>query len=201
MIEQTSWFKNQYIYRYVRNQAENKKFFKYIEISATFLLVTVFLITAIAPTASAISQLVGEIKSKEITTKSMKQKIINVVSAQNNYAQAQEKFRILESSYPSDPEFYLTASNFSSMSRESGIYITKLKYNLSSHKNTDSQKYSYDVNLSLSGPYSGILNMINDITYGRRLIDINSITISQTTDGINLDVSTNLPYLPFTINE
>ncbi len=196
MIEQTSWFKNQSIYRYVRSQAENKKFLKYVEISATFLLVTVFLITAIAPTASAISKLVGEIKSKELTTKSMKQKIINVVSAQSNYAQAQEKFQILESSYPSNPEFYLTASNFSSISRKSDVSIKQLKYNLSNQKNTDSQKYSYDVNLSLGGPYSSLLNMINNITYGRRLIDINSITINQTTDGINLDISTNLPYLP-----
>jgi Tfp pilus assembly protein PilO len=200
MIEKTSWFKNQSIYRYVRQQAENKKFFKYLEVSATFLLITVFLTTAIAPTASAISKLLGEIKSKEITTKSMKQKIINVVSAQNNYAQAQEKFKILESSYPSSPEFYLTASNLSSLTRNSGVSIDQLKYNLSNNKNTDQKKYSYDVNLLLNGLYPGFLNTINNIVYGRRLIDVNSITINQTADKLSLDLSTNLPYLPLTKN-
>jgi hypothetical protein len=51
MIEKTSWFKNQSIYQYIRQQAENKKLIKYLEIGGTFSLITIFLVTAIAPTA------------------------------------------------------------------------------------------------------------------------------------------------------
>jgi Tfp pilus assembly protein PilO len=200
MIEKSSWFKNQSIYRYVRQQAENKRFFKYLEVGATFLLITIFLTTAIAPTASAISKLVGEIRSKELTTRSMKQKIINVVAAQNYYAQAQEQFQILESSYPSDPEFYQAASNFSSVSRQSGTSVKQLKYNLS-QPNADSTFFSYDVSLSAIGSYSGFLDVINRLVKSRRLIDVNSIIISQTTDSLNLNISTNLPYLPLNSNE
>jgi hypothetical protein len=149
MIEQTNWFKVQSLYRYVRQQSENKKTFKYFEIGATFLLITIFLVTAIAPTASAISKLLGEIKSKEITTKSMKQKIINIVAAQDSYAQAQEQYQLIESSYPSKPEFYQAASTFSSISRLSNTSMKQIKYDLSDKNETS----SYGVNLAIDGSY------------------------------------------------
>lgn len=197
MIEQTNWFKTQSLYRYIRQQSENKKTFKYLEIGATFLLITIFLVTAIAPTASAISQLLGEIKSREITTRSMKQKIINVITAQNNYAQAQEQFQILESSYPSTPKFYQAASTFSSISRQSSTSIKQLKYSLP----TDQESYSYDIDLTVDGSYQNFLSMINQLSQDRRLIDIKSITLSQSNNDLNLNLSTNLVYLPETDEE
>lgn len=192
MIEQNSWFKTQSLYQYVRQQAENQKILKYLEVGATFLLITIFLATAIAPTASAISQLLGEIKSKEITTRSMKQKIINVVSAQTNYAQAQEEFQILESSYPSMPEFYQTALIFSSISKETNTPIKELRYDL-----TSSQKnISYNVDITAVGSYQNFLDMINQINQGRRLMDINTVTMNQLNNSLNLSLSANLVYLP-----
>jgi Tfp pilus assembly protein PilO len=192
MIEKTSWFKTQSLYQYIRQQSENRKIFKYLEVGSTFLLITIFLITAIAPTASAISQLIGEIKSKEITTKSMKQKISNVVAAQENYSQAQEQFQILESSYPSNPEFYQAASTFSSISRQSNASIKQLKYDLSNNQ----EDLSYGVNLVIDGSYQDFLNLINQVSQGRRLIDIDSITINQSDNNLSLNLSTNLVYLP-----
>lgn len=197
MIEQTNWFKTQSLYRYIRQQSENKKMFKYLEIGATFLLITIFLVTAIAPTASAISKLLGEIKSREITTRSMKQKIVNVIAAQNNYSEAQEQFQILESSYPSEPRFYQTASTFSSISKQSNTSIKQLKYSFPD----DQEIYSYDVDLTLDGSYQNFLSTINQLSQDRRLIDINSITISQSDENLNLNLSTNLLYLPETNEE
>lgn len=195
MIEKTSWFKNQSIYQYIRQQAENKKFIKYIEIGATFSLITIFLVTAIAPTASAISKLLGEIKSKEATTNAMRLKLINIVSAQDDYAQAQEKFRILESSYPSNPEFYNAALTFSSITKESETTIKQLKYDLTNDQ-TDPSIFSYDTHLIVNGSYSGLLDTINQISNSRRLIDINSIIFSQTASGLSLNLSTKLVYSP-----
>lgn len=195
MIEKTSWFKNQSIYQYIRQQAENKKLIKYLEIGGTFSLITIFLVTAIAPTAAAISKLLGEIKSKEVTTNAMRLKLISIVSAQDDYAQAQEKFHILESSYPSNPEFYNAASTFSSITKQSGSTIKRLKYNLN-----DSQVkqgiYSYGVNLIVDGSYSSLLDTIDRISSGRRLVDINSIIFSQTNKGLSLNLSTKLVYSP-----
>lgn len=195
MIEQTSWYKNQSLYRYIRQQAENKKFFKYLEVGATFSLITIFLITAIAPTASAISKLLGEIKSKEITTKSMKQKITNVVLAQSSYAKVQEKFQVLESSYPSVQDFYKSALSVSAVSDQSNTSIKQLKYSLSG-ESSKGDNYAYGVNLIVDGSYPDFLNMIRSLNQSRRLIDIESINISRADSGINMSLSSKLFYSP-----
>lgn len=195
MIEKTSWFKNQSIYQYIRQQAENKKMFKYLEVGGTFLLVTIFLVTAIAPTASAISKLLGEIKSKEASTRAMKLKLVNIISAQDDYAKAQEKFLVLESSYPSNPEFYNAASTFSSITKQSGSSIKQLKYDLTKNQ-SDSDTISYNVDLVMSGSYPQLLDTINRISNSRRLININSINFNQTNKSLNLLLSTKLVYSP-----
>ncbi len=195
MIEKTSWFKNRSLYQYIRKQAENKKMLKYLEIGGTFSLITIFLVTAITPTASAISKLLGEIKSKELITTSMKQKLMNIVSAQNDYAQAQEKFKTLESSFPTDPEFYQTASTFSSITKQTGTSIKQIKFDLH-NKQANSNVLSYKTNLIINGSYSQLLDTINRINKGRRLIDINSIAFDQNNKGLSLVLSTNLFYSP-----
>lgn len=200
MIEKTNWFKNQSIYQYIRQQSENRKVMQYLEIGGTFALITIFLITAIAPTASAISKLFGDIKSKEATTIAMKQKIANIVLAQDDFARAQEKFSILESSYPSNPEFYQAASTFSSISRQSNTSIKQIRYNLSNVSKKENIQ-SYDVDLSVSGSYSSMLDMIKKVENGRRLIDINSVAFTQTDKGLTLNLSTNLVYSSISSNE
>lgn len=201
MIKEDSWFKNQSLYRYVRQQAENKKFINYLEIGATFLLITIFLITAITPTASAISKLLGEIKSKEITSNAMRLKLVNLVDAQSNFSLLQEKFMTLESSYPSSQRFYQAASAFSSISRQSGTTIKQIKYNTSSNEDPKNSSSFYNVSLTLNGSYSAFLDMINQIDQGRRLVDIDSISINQTDKGLNLNLSTKLFYSPIFISK
>jgi Tfp pilus assembly protein PilO len=208
MIEKTNWFQLQPLYQYLRQQAENKKFLKYLEIGATFSLVAIFLLTAIAPTASAISSLLGEIKSKELTTNSMKQKILNILTAQENYSAVQEKYQVLESSYPTSQEFYNSASSFSSISKESSTSLKQIKFDLTDDKLKQSTNYSFGVNLTADGSYASIMEMIKKVTQGRRLVDIKSIKISQNNDNnsnssnnLDLNLSTSLFYSPINLNE
>ena len=200
MIEKTNWFINQSIYQYIRQQTENRKVMQTLEIGGTFALITIFLITAIAPTASAISKLFGEIKSKELTTISMKQKIANIVLAQDDFAKVQEKFSILESSYPSNPEFYKAASTFSSISNQSNTSIKQIKYNLDNNSKKQNI-HSYNVSLDIRGSYQGMLDMIKKVENGRRLININSATFTTNDKELILNMSTSLVYSPILSNE
>lgn len=206
MIEKKTWFQIQPLYQHVRRQAENKKTVKYVEIGTTFSLVAIFLFSAIAPTASAISKLIGEIKAKELTVKEMKTKIDNLVQAQENYAAFQEKYQVLESSYPSSQEFYKSASNFSAITRESSSVIRSINFNLSEHETTfDPQNPSYVVNMLIDGNYLSILETIKKITESRRLVDINSVQIktpeNNQSSTVVLNISTGLFYLPVYSNE
>lgn len=216
MIEKTTWFQLQPLYQHLRQQAENKKFYKYIEIGATFLLIAIFLFTAITPTATAISKLIGEINSKQILEKKLKAKISSIIIAQDNYSLMQEisKYQILESSFPSRPRYYQSALGFSSNATNSNIGINQLAFNLKNEDIPgvvpDESKKVFVIDVSGRGTYQSSLGMINSILKNRRLSDIESIQLSQikrdqqasaNSDYINLNLSTNLFYLPTISNE
>jgi hypothetical protein len=131
MTELNSLIQIQQIYKYLRRRREDQKFLNYIELSATFILISVFLFFAIKPTATTIFSLLGEIKSKQLYTSQMKAKIISVVEAQDLYSQVQEKYYVVESSLPDKPRFYQSALNLSSISQKSATSLEQINFNLS----------------------------------------------------------------------
>jgi len=195
MTEKTTLTQLQPLYRYLRQQAENKKFLKYLEIGATFSLIAVFLFFAIMPTASAISNLIGDINSKELNIKNMKSKINSILQAQQTYAQAQEKYSVLESSFPSTQKFYQSASNFSGASKQSSISLSQLKFNLNNDESSNSVGRSFNISVVGNGQYTSALEFIKKIIDSRRLISINSIQINQPN---TQDTETKVP--PGTVN-
>lgn len=214
MIEKTTWFQLQPLYQHLRQQAENKKSYKYFEIGATFFLIAIFLFFAITPTASAISKLVGEINSKQILEKKLKDKINSIILAQNNYSLMQEntQYQILESSFPSRPRYYESALAFSSASKESNTLLEQLTFDVSKQVSSDSQNQNqlFGVDSSTTGEYQSSLDMIKKITNNRRLTNLESIQLSQpekkdksasSSAYINLNLSTKLFYLPTISNE
>jgi len=210
MIERKSWVQLQPLYRYVRQQAENKKFFKYIEITATFILITLFLFFAIKPTATAISKLLGEITSKQLLVSQMKSKINSVLNAQNSYSEAQVKYQVIESSLPSSPMFYQAYNNFYSMSDDSSVKPTTVNFDLSpKDDSSDKEKSvsnpgtkSFGVKFGGSGSYPQILSFIKKAVDNRRLVDIKSIQLSQSrqeedsapSNVLNVNISSDLFY-------
>ena len=214
MIEKTTWFQFQPLYQHLRQQAENKKFFKYLEVGATFSLIAIFLFTAITPTATAISKLIGEIKSKQILEKKLKNKINSIILAQNNYSLMQENtnYQILESSFPTRPRYYQSALAFSSASKQSSTSLGQLTFDLTqkdSYGSKDQNKL-FNISSSTTGSYQSSLDMIKKIANNRRLTELETIQLSQpvqkeTPDSgsgyINLGLSTKLFYLPTISNE
>lgn len=216
MIEKTTWFQLQPLYQHLRQQSENKKYYKYLEIGATFFLIAIFLFTAIAPTASAISKLIGEIKSKQILEKKLKTKINSIILAQDTYSFMQENsnYQVLESSFPSRPRYYQSALVFSSSANNSGTYLNQLSFdpkkNYYSKTTSDNQQQLFGVNASTQGKYLPSLKMINNIIGNRRLTNIETIQLSQldkkekissSSAFINMNLSTSLFYLPTIPNE
>lgn len=204
MIEQTNWFQLQPLYQYIRKQSENRQFFKYVEIGATFFLIAIFLFFAIMPTASAISSLIGEIKSKETISNNMSKKIASIMQAQESFSQIQGDYSVIESSYPVLPNFYKSVHVFSSISRETSTPIKKVSIGLAGDDEDKKDDINiFTVNLNTIGTYSSLLNSINKISGTRRLVDIKSIKITQdskdsqsSTNQLNIDLSADLYYLP-----
>jgi len=206
-------------YQHLRKQADNKKMAKYIEVTATFSLIAIFLFLAIQPTALAISSLLGEIKSKQLANKKMTAKINSLLQAQESFAQAQEKYYLIESAFPTNPSFYQSALNLASVTKESSVNVNNLTFNLLSEeekeelreeqeKSKDTPIEYYGADLSINSSYQQALSLIQNLADNRRLIDVSSITFSRPKkdkennlppDHVNVSLSTNLFYSP--INE
>lgn len=216
MIEKTTWFQLQPLYQHLREQSENKKYYRYLEIGATFFLIAIFLFTAIAPTATAISKLIGEIKSKQVLEKKLKSKINSIILSQDNYSLMQEnsKYQVLESSFPSRPRYYQSALAFSSSSQLSNTSLNQLSFDPKKVDSltaiSDNPKKLFGINVSTQGEYRSSLEMINNIANNRRLTDIETIQLSQlekkeksssSSAYINMNLSTSLFYLPTIPNE
>jgi len=215
MIEKPTLNQIRPLYQYLRQQAENKKVTKYLEIAATFTLIAIFLFFAIQPTALAISSLLGEIKSKTLASQKMKAKIDSILQAQDSFSQAQEKYSILESGFPSNPNFYQAAINFATISKQYSTKIKQLNFSISetdanSKKDTNSLIKSFQINLSTTSQYQSALFLIKGLLDNRRLIDISSIKFSRPdnkTDSdlapgsVYLNIDSNLFYSPLEENE
>ncbi|MCW1949569.1 MAG: type 4a pilus biogenesis protein PilO [Candidatus Shapirobacteria bacterium] len=155
------------------------------------------------PTASAISSLIGEIKSKETISAAMSTKISSIMKAQDSFAQIQEDYSVLESSYPTNPNFYQSAATISSVSKEVSTPIKQLGFMLGENNDNADKTNTFQLNFTTVGSYLPIISCIEKLANTRRLINIDNITISQTSlDGsslsnqLSLNVSANLFYLP-----
>jgi len=183
MIYNKNWFQLQPMYSYIRKQAENEKFLRYLEIGGTFTLIAIFLFFAIMPTMTTIFSLLGEIKSKEDFIKKVDKKIANIIKAQENYSQIQEKYSLVEESFPSQPNFYNGASNLATLFKNSSLEIGQLGFNLSdatTKEETNDQFFkSYQINVSGTGTYSAIIDMIKKMSNNRRLLNTSSIQIGR----------------------
>lgn len=182
------------MYAYIRKQAENEKFLKNLEIGGTFSLIAIFLFFAIMPTITTISSLIGDVKSKETFIKKVDLKLASVVKAQESYIQIQEKYSIIEDSFPSMAQYFNGASNLGTIFRDSALDINQLSLSVNNDKEKNEQFFnSYQINVGGEGKYSSIIEMIKKTLNNRRLVDTTNIQLSQVnSDNNNYSTSENI---------
>jgi Tfp pilus assembly protein PilO len=167
------------LYDYLRKKRENYRFVRTVEISATFILITFFLIFAIRPTVLTISSLWGDIQSKQILKKQMGSQIDNIVKAQDLFSLVQENYQIVNDSLPDRPEYSLAASQLQQVGNNSGLSLDSFGYDVQSNDKVspNANVKNYQIPISISGSFTSVTKIIADLLQNRRLIDIGSISI------------------------
>jgi hypothetical protein len=169
------------LYEYLQKQYENRRLIKFIEIGSTFFLISFFLLFAVRPTALVISALVGEIKSKEILSEKMKNKIDQVIMAQDSFSQVQENYTLIEDSLPSRPNYSSVADILNGSAQQSQLVNNSISFDLI-QKNTDKGRAigfeTYTANPVVGGSFSSITAYIDKLLHSRRVMDIKTITLS-----------------------
>jgi len=172
------------LYDYLRTQRENKKFLRSVEVSATFALVTFFLFFAVRPTFLTISKLKGDIESKKIIKKELKDKINNTIQAQILFSQIQERYFVVDSSLPGNPKYSQAASQIIKTGQSLGTPIDKLVFGFDPDNisKTDPNLKMFSVTLNMDGGYRNSLQIASELLKNRRIINIDSLSFSLNTE-------------------
>jgi len=140
------------LFDFLKKQREIEKNRKVFELSITFAIISIFLFFAIRPTFLTISTLVGDIKSKELLTSKMKIKIDQIITAQDNFSQVQEKYSV-----------------------KNNVNYDKLTF-------TQSDKDYYSTKISTRTSFSSGVNLLSSLFNLRRIINIPQIVLSKDKD-------------------
>lgn len=170
------------LFDYVKKRQENQKFLRSVEITATFVLISFFMIFAIRPTILTISSLVGDIKSKQLLKTQLKTKIDKVIAAQDAFSQVQERYQIINDSLPDHPQYYQAADQIQKSSQDVGLDISTLTYGFqnSTKKTIDPNVKLYTISLNVDGRFNAAVNLISELLKNRRLINIDSLSVGVT---------------------
>jgi len=174
-------FNTKALYEYIQKQSDNRQLVKFIEIGATFLLISFFLLFAVRPTVLVISTLVGEIKAKEISSLQMKNKIDKVIQAEDTFSQIQEKYALVEAALPSRPDYSSIAGYFNGSIQQSQLETSPVNFNLKSEDTDKSEQKnitSYGLSSPVKGDFLSAMSFINKLLHGRRVVDIKSVSLS-----------------------
>lgn len=173
------------LYEYLKKQRDNYQFIRTVEISATFILITFFMLFAIKPTILTISSLWGEIQSKQLLKSQLGTKIDNVVKAQDIFSQIQERYQVVDDSLPDRPKFSDVASQIQQTGTNSGLNVSSFDYSIQSGEQTPfaPNVKDYQISLSLTGSFPAVSQTISNLLANRRLINIDSIGIGLSQPG------------------
>lgn len=163
------------LFEYLKKQQESEKNSRVIELSITFILISFFLFFAIRPTFFTISTLVGDINSKKELSSKMKSKIDQIISAQDNFANIQEKYFLVEEALPTSQNFIEALKMVDTVTVNNNVMLEKISF-------AESDKDFFSTKISTISSFSSILDIINKLSKSRRVIDIPQITFSQDKD-------------------
>lgn len=160
------------LFVYLQKKRENQKIVKSVELGGTFFLISFFILFAIKPTFLTISTLVGDIKAKELLSKELKNKINDVIVAQDLFSQVQERYSLVESSMPLNLRFYQANSQILASTTKFQIPSNKFDYTVIKDQNY------YGVTVNTTTNFASALSVVSDILKNRRLMDVDNISFS-----------------------
>jgi Tfp pilus assembly protein PilO len=201
--------KTEKLLEYIKKTGENRRFVQTLELSLTLLLIAGFGFFAIRPTFLTISNLMGEIKAKEIAVKEMQKKINSLEIAQKTYSDIQKDYLAIERSLPQSPGYNDASITLRSAAKQHSIEFEKIGFNLKyDDKNSTSPNKSlvatknYSTIVNIKSDFVSLINLIDKLSRTQRPIIISSVNMAiqqqreASASGISLGVNPVFYYLP-----
>ncbi|MCL4384358.1 hypothetical protein M1116_02800 [Patescibacteria group bacterium] len=184
--------------QYLDKQRQNEKTMQTFELVASFLLITFFLVFAIKPAITTIIGLIGEIQAKEAVSAQLKDKINQIVIAQDIFSQVQERYQIIDSALPDRPRYAQAAIQYQANGEKTGVNASTFDVGIQSKAkaNTLQNVKSIDISIGDKTNFLAALNFIDALKRNRRLIRLKEFSLQNQND----KTATDSGQLNFSIN-
>lgn len=180
-------------YKAIEPKLEKPRNKAYTTIVFSFLVVSLFGWYAIRPTIQTILTLKREIKDKTELSKKMEEKIAALIEAQAYYQEIEPLLPAIDQALPTIPDAIPLLVQLRNLASMSATIITTIqlptvpimsqeilpgsKGVINPAATGANKQQTFDVSLSVKGPYSNIHAFIEGITFMRRIATIESISI------------------------
>lgn len=163
--------KTEKLLEFVAKEGENNQSRRFIEIGFTLIVIAGFAFFALKPTFATISDLMGKIKSKRILVTEMSKKIGNIIKAQDNFANIQNEYPIIESCLPSRPAVFQATTQVRKSGEKFSVSFDRITF-------TFEEGDSYHLNVNTKGDFIAFLQTLGQLNRTRRPFTINSFSFS-----------------------
>ena len=173
---------------------QTKKTRVYTGIILSLLTVTFFVIFAIKPTLTTITQLVKQTKDQKLVVSELEKKIVSLSQAQNEYLAVESDLYLVDQALPQEPEAPLLIKQLETLAYQSGVNISRLRLSEVNLKKTDTpktEKQSLSFNFTAFGNYANLKNFLSSLSSLRRIIIVESFSFQKST-GEKAGLSLNL---------
>ncbi len=183
-------------YKSIEPKLEKPKNKAYTTIIFSILVISLFGLYAIRPTIQTIILLKREIQDKTELSKKMEDKIAALIEAQAYYQEIEPLLPIVSQALPTIPDAIPLLIQLRNLASMSATTITAIQLPSTAITNPETpgavdtknpsaakptKQETFDITMSIKGPYSNIHAFIEGITIMRRLGTIESISIAQGT--------------------
>ena len=153
----------------------------------TYVVAILLIVFAIVPTFRTIDRINSEIKSKEVTTKALKNKLATLTSLDSQYAQNKEVFDGISLVFPNNEDFSLFLANIDSVVSRNAFILNSIGFSKIKESSQESDLNflvlkPYSVSLNVAGNKSGLIPFLNSLEALPMYPVIERISYSNQTD-------------------
>lgn len=164
----------------IRRARESKSTKTYTFLGVTLAIVLVFLLGAIRPTLSAISEINNEVKEKERVDSQLQQKINSLTELQNSFSDYEENLEILDAYFPTDMDYSIVMAGLERITSSWGFEMSSLS--IKPDENEQNSEYSgmepVILRISINGPKSQIVELLDHLESLPVVPEITSVSYS-----------------------
>lgn len=204
---QNSFFYRKYVYNFLLLYKNRSDIRMFLEVVLSLSTVCIFGIFAIRPTLLTIANLVTEIDNKKKVSSLMDTKISNLSRAQQNLSRNESLVELLSQSVPDGPEPQTYVRQVEALVARHSLGLTQFsveKVNLKGQQTTEQQQINsdeqtnstlppnaktVDIAVTVSGTYENLKSFLQDLEKTRRMLVVDSFTMSLPRSSQNQQVS------------